>query len=542
MRLVIVVLLAVTQVGAHAAGRSDPSQDLQALLQRRVEAARAQGGQLRAGDRPIHARQALLSFYERRGYEPAWHGDDRASVRRERLLESLAGATGHGLDPEDYGYEDLRDLLRSRNATSALDAELLMTDAFLLYGSHLLHGRVNPESVEPEWTANRRQTDMAAKLEEALASDRVRAALEGLAPRQPRYRRLMQRYRELSAQASDPLTIVPAGPMLSHGSTGERVGLLTKRLVELGRLTGRQADTVYSGAVEDAVSAFQRSWGLDADGSAGPATLSALNASNQDLADRVRANLERWRWLPDTLGQRHIEVNIADFKVDVVEGGRSVMTLSSIVGRDYRQTPMFSGTMRYLVLSPYWHVPPSIAARDKLPEQKKNPGYFAAQRIRVFDQTTNQEIAPESVDWTQMTGAELNRRFRLRQDPGPWNALGQVKFMFPNRFNVYLHDTPSRELFSRAVRAFSSGCVRVQNPLDLAEYLLQDQPAWTRRAIETAAAAGTERSVQLTTPLPVHVLYWTAWVGDEGTVVFRPDIYGRDARVIAALTEPPPEN
>ncbi|NNM35273.1 MAG: L,D-transpeptidase family protein, partial [Gemmatimonadetes bacterium] len=445
MQFAILLLLSVAQSAGLTVAPVVGRQDLQALVQRRIEAARGPGGQLRAGDRPIHARQALLSFYERRGYEPAWYGDDRDSVRRNQLLLALAGAGGHGLDPADYGYEELRRLHRPGTPTSVIDAELLLTDAFLLYGSHLLHGRVNPESVEPEWTANRRQTDMSARLEEALTGSDVGASLDGLAPRQARYRRLMRGYRDFSARSNEPVTVVPTGPMLSHESTGERVRLLTQRLAELGRLKPGQADSMYTGSVEDAVSAFQSAWGLEADGSVGPATLSALNTSNGELADRIRANLERWRWLPDTLGQRHIEVNIADYKVEVVERGRTVLTLPSIVGRDYRQTPTFSGTMRYLVLSPYWHVPAGIAARDKLPEQKKNPGYFAAQRIRMFDQSTNLEVAPSTVDWAEMTGAELNRRFRLRQDPGPWNALGQVKFMFPNRFNVYLHDTPSRE-------------------------------------------------------------------------------------------------
>ena len=560
MRLIIVLLIPLTfGIGGaderlvihenleakHELGTQQDSQtqeDLQALLQRRVEAARAQGGRLSAADRTIHARGALLSFYEGRGYQPAWYGDGGASARRGQLVEALGKGRAHGLNPADYGYDQLREMMRGGRPAAEVDVELLLTNAFLLYGSHLLHGRVNPESVEPEWTANRRQTDMGVRLEEALASRDIGAALDRLAPRQPRYRRLLARYADLTAKATEPATAVPAGPTLTYGSSGERVRLLTQRLADLGRLRRSQVDTVFAGPVEDAVSAFQRAWGLEADGSVGPATLSALNTSNAELADRIRANLERWRWLPDTLGHRHIEVNIADYRVDVVEGSRTVLTLPSIVGRDYRQTPMFSGTMRYLVFSPYWHVPPSIAARDKLPEQKKNSGYFAAQRIRLFDQATNQEVAPTSVDWSQVTGADLNRRFRLRQDPGPWNALGQVKFMFPNRFNVYLHDTPSRELFSRAVRTFSSGCVRVQNPLDLAEYLLGDQPAWTRSAIERAAAAGSETTVQLTRPLPVHVLYWTAWVGDDGALVFRPDIYGRDSRVLAALTEPPPEN
>jgi murein L,D-transpeptidase YcbB/YkuD len=212
----------------------------------------------------------------------------------------------------------------------------------------------------------------------------------------------------------------------------------------------------------------------------------------------------------------------------------------AIVGREYRQTPMFSASMTYLVLAPYWHVPPNIAAADKLPAIKADPGILVAQRFSVLDVATNEPVDPATVNWQSLNGAELNRRYRLRQDPGPFNALGSVKFMFPNQHNVYLHDTPSRELFSRTSRTFSSGCIRIQDPLDLAEYLLSDQAGWTRSRIEEVIAGGVERTVRLTHPLPVHLLYWTAWSDEDGTLHFRNDIYQRDQAVWRALQADPP--
>jgi len=272
----------------------------------------------------------------------------------------------------------------------------------------------------------------------------------------------------------------------------------------------------------------------------GPGTLAALNRTPRERARQVAINMERFRWLPNDLGRSHIEVNIAGFEVTVVADGAVTRKHRAVVGRQYRQTPIFSGVMTYMVLSPYWHVPPSIAAVDKLPLIKQNPGYLAAQRMTLLTQGGNQPVDPFTVDWTSMTGAELNRRFRIRQDPGPMNALGKVKFMFPNGYNVYLHDTPSRELFAQASRGFSSGCIRVQDPLDLAEFLLRNDPAWNRARIDAVVAAGTEQTVRLAVPFPVHLLYWTAWVDEDGTVSFRDDIYGRDDVVWSALVADPP--
>lgn len=531
-----VVLLTVQPVPSAA----QLSSGLAADLQHRVEVARTQGT-MWAADRPVHARRALVAFYEGRGYAPAWYDGGAGQGRRDQLIRAVRASARHGLAPDDYGLDALS-APPSADGPTRVDREILFTNAFLLLGSHLLHGRVNPESVEAEWLANRRNTDMAVVLAGALEDGDVAAALEALAPRQERYHRLQQRYERFRRTAGGDVAVVPSGPVLREGDTGSRVAALAARLRETGDLKGHTPDSAFGPAVKAAVIAFQERWGLERDGAVGSGTLALLNLTDSAKADQIRVNLERWRWLPDTLGTRHIEVNIADFRLDVVESGRPTLTLRAIVGRDYRQTPMFSAPMRYLVLSPVWHVPPNIAARDKLPEIRKDPAYVTAQRMALVDQSTNAPVDPGSVDWTSISGREFNQRYRLRQEPGPWNALGQVKFMFPNRHNVYIHDTPSRELFDRDVRAFSSGCIRVQNPLDLAEHLLRSQPGWNRAAIEAAAGAGTERTVTLASPVPVHLLYWTAWVDDEGELSLRPDLYGRDAKVLAALNEPPPSD
>lgn len=541
---------AAAALAAQAAASVDASSEasVEQLLRGRIEAMHLGLG-VRAGGELLLARRALPGFYEGRGFVRAWTEGRGARARVDELLRSLDRGRMHGLDPADYhrrALDSLRAQVFAGTATPAeqVDLELLASDAFLVFGSHLLHGRVNPETIDPEWLANRRNASLHEVLESAMASGRIEASLYALAPRQARYATLVEaadRLRRVADEGGWPS--VPAGPRLELGVVDARVVALRERLEKSGDLTSRAAGSDperFDEALHDAVSRFQERHGLEADGVVGPATLGALNVPARQRARQIETNLERWRWLPDDLGRQHIEVNIAGFDVKVVEDGSVVRQHRAVVGRQYRQTPMFSSAMTYLVLSPYWHVPPTIAAVDKFPLIKADPGYVAAQRMTLLSQGSNQPVDPASVDWAPMTGSEFNRRYRLRQDPGPQNALGDVKFMFPNRHNVYLHDTPSRELFARASRSFSSGCIRVQDPLALAEYLLADQDGWDRSRIDQVVRNGVERTVRLSRPVPVHLLYWTAWADAEGVVHFRDDIYGRDRTVAVALDASPP--
>ncbi len=381
-------------------------------------------------------------------------------------------------------------------------------------------------------------------LQSALDSTGVRPALSGLLPPDPGYfllRAALLRYRAMAAGDTCPL--LPDGPKMERGDRGERVRALRDRLVALGQLPKGlegERDTFDEG-LEAAVKQFQQRHGLDVDGVVGRATLAELNVRQAARVRQIEVNLERWRWLPQELGPRHIVINIADFSLTAVESAQAVLSMKVVVGRPYRRTPVFSEFMTYMVLNPSWEVPPTIAAEDVLPGLRKDPEYLAKQDMRLLEGwgADEREVDAKAIEWSQVTRRTL--RYRFRQPPGPGNPLGKIKFMFPNKFHIYLHDTPSRQLFGKAERSFSSGCIRVEGAVDLAEYVLRGDRRWTRQRLTAALAGGVERTVPLPEPIPVHLLYWTAWVDDDGIVEFRKDVYGRDKLLDTALSEPPPD-
>lgn len=521
------------------------------ILRNRIEAVSSRPGLL-VGSEVIYAAEALPAFYEKRTYRLAWSGNGGPLRQVDSLIAAVRMAGREGLRPEDYhmgGIEAALASLPVKGRTTRpidprllADLDLLLTDAFLSYGFHLVNGRLDSESIDPEWHIEDAEVDLARVLEDALRSNRIGTALWDLLPHTPCYDRLkgaIEEYREIAAAGGWPM--VPEGRKLEVGSVGERVRLLRQRLQVTGDLDPYLYDDhEFDEALEIAVKHFQTRHGLEVDGIVGPKTLADLNVTAEQRLRQIEVNMERWRWLPVDLGDRYIRVNIAGFDMEVFEAGRRIMSMRAIAGRDYRRTPVFSDMMTYLVINPYWNVPRALTVEDKLPLIRKDPGYLAEEKFTLLSGwgADAVEIDPLTVDWSVVTPE--NFTWRLRQDPGPKNALGKMKFMFPNKFNVYLHDTPARDLFEKAVRAFSSGCIRIEHPVDLAEYLLRGYPEWTRPAIIAAVENGVEETVRLLEPIPVHILYCTAWVGDDGQVGFRDDIYGRDRAVADALRELPP--
>ncbi|MDX1634592.1 MAG: L,D-transpeptidase family protein [Marinobacter sp.] len=534
-------------------------------LRQRLEALN-QGHPVTAFGEPLMAREALFNFYHERAYTPAWDSADH----RRQMVAAIARAAEDGLEPNDYHVAPLRDLLEqpleSLQPTERVDLDLLLSDSFLMLASHLLEGKVNPESIDAEWLANRRQRLMAPVLTEALASADLTSQLAALRPAQAGYAALLAARASLLPLLTLDWSPLPAGPALKPGMVDDRVPALRQRLVALGDLppeavsedtaelavdpvaedlTGlpavlpETADArLYDEALQASVRRFQARHGLEDDAVVGRDTLSALNVSPGRRLQQVDLNLERWRWLPDQLGDTHVMVNIAGFEMRVMANGEERLRKRVIVGRPYRRTPVFSDQIRYLVFNPTWTVPRKLMVQDKLPEIIADPDYLNRLGFTVYDGwgADRQVVDPLSIDWTALT--PRNFPYQLVQEPGPENALGQVKFMFPNKFDVYLHDTPARDLFSQTERSFSSGCIRVEDPLTLAAILLADDPAWTPERIQQLVDSKKLTTVTLKKPVPVHLEYWTAWVDEAGHLHFRKDIYQRDDRLLLALRTP----
>lgn len=527
---------------------------LQEKLRNRIESAGVPPA-LTVGKEKIFAPNMLLRFYENNIFTPLWFDNNGPTNNIDILIHSIKDAKKEGLEPSNYHLanitritEDIEENQKYRKDlyySRLVDLELLLTDAFLVLGSNYISGRVNPQTIDSEWFANRREVDMAEVLQNAIQNNNIKYSLQNLLPSQAGYRGLrdaLALYRNIS-EKGDWQTI-PKGPKLQKGNKNKRIVALRKRLTITEDLKTDQPieSELFDNELEDAVKLFQKRHGLDVDGTIGKMTLSALNKPIDERIEQIEVNMERWRWLPNNLGQKYIIVNIANFELDVLEDNSKVLSMHAIVGKTYRRTPVFSGLMRYLVLSPYWNIPPGIAVKDILTAVKEDSNYLAKKNIKVFlGRGENiKEIDPATIDWSQITAKNLSYRFR--QEPGPENSLGDIKFMFPNQFDVYIHDTPSRELFQKTERGFSSGCIRIQKPLELAEYVLKNDLNWTKDKIMSLISKRVEQTVRLPVPIPVHILYWTAWVNEDGQIHFRNDIYKRDTPILNALREAPPAN
>jgi len=494
----------------------------------------------------IYSAVLVESFYKGRNYQPAWSRDGHL-VQADTLIRAAEEAYGDGLTPDYYHLGLIKSLVNRTEKKLSVpihvaDLDILLTDAFITLACHLSGGCVNPVTIESEWFAKRRDVDVSSILEQAVRKKQIREALLRLRPEEGSYARLRQvlgQYREQSAKGEWPR--VSGGPPLKRDSTSYRVAELRKRLASSGDLEtdeGRGAN-LFDEKLEQSVIFFQKRHGLKDDGVVGPVTLNALNVPLKRRIRQMELNMERLRWILGNMEQRSIVVNIADFKLDVVENGRTMLSMKVVVGKPYQRTPVFTAKMSCLVINPVWNIPDSIARKEILEKIKKDPHYLAKENIKVLRGwgAREGEIDPETINWSKITPDNLIYKFR--QEPGPLNPLGRIKFMLPNQFDVYLHDTPSKRLFSKNVRTFSHGCTRIEKPIELGEYLLRDATGWTREKLLDAIEEGTERKVLIPRPLNVQFLYLTAWVDSGGTLQFRNDIYGRDKLLDEALGRKP---
>ena len=485
---------------------------------------------------------ALLAGAASLSAEPAQRrfGEDRLPANVPELVAALRQATTHGLDPDNYGPANIERLREDPQPAARTELSRRLQRAFLDYARDLARGRLDPERVDPDWKIPRDPFAPGDVLHALDRGDSIATILARLAPQQAGYRRLQQAlalYTGISAAGGWPE--VPPGPELAERSRDRRVPALRRRL-ELTRDLTATPETEdpfwFDAGITVAVRRFQTRHALPETGRVDERTRATLNVPVQMRIAQLRAALERWRWLPRDLGARYLLVNTAGFMLEAIENGRPVFALRTIIGRTYRATPAFSARLTHLVLNPYWNVPRSIAVKDLLPLQQQDPGFLARKHIRVFETRNGilHEMDPQDIDWSQLSKDHFP--YRLRQDPGPNNSLGRIKFVMPNPYDIYLHDTPSRGLFSLPVRTFSSGCVRVERPVQLAAWLLEDAH-WSTGRIQRAIDSGKQQWLRLPESVPVHVVYLTAWVDEQGRVNFRNDVYKRDTALLAAFSD-----
>jgi murein L,D-transpeptidase YcbB/YkuD len=516
-------------------------------LDRTAEALRESVDMLRARNTLVVAGQEVASsvvlpmVYEEARFQPRWR--DPAVV--DQLLTTLADLHGDGLDPADYHLDALRTLwARVRGSASPFERaefDLLATDAFVLALYHLYLGKVDPSTVEATWNFDPYAVDDRRALEyvkNALESGRIAEAIDRVRPKSFLYdeaRRALAAYRALAERGGwEP---VPAGPKLEPGAVDARVPALRRRLAVTGDYAGPPSDAAdYDAALAEAVRAFQHRHQLTTDAVVGAGTLAALNVPVQARIDQLRINLERARWVLREIDDRDfVIVDIAGFNVRYLRGREVIWQSRVIVGQPARQTPIFRADIEYVVFNPTWTVPPGILDKDVLPGMRRGENVLRRKGLKVYDRQ-NRPVDPATIDWKRYTGRTFP--YFLRQDSGDDNALGRVKIMFPNPHLVYLHDTPTRSLFDRDERTFSSGCIRVQKALELAGLVLDDAERWTPAAIDQVVAAGETRTVPLRRKVPVLLIYWTADRDEAGRVIFRRDVYGRDPPLLQALDAP----
>ena len=530
----LVAVSALSQIGFARAETASLEQEIQSRVERMADP-----GALSIGERSIAAEPLLSKIYAQREFRPAWSSESNVAA----LLEEIERSEDHGFEPDEFHRVQLialRDQVSQSDASAATraDFDVLLTDALARLAYHRYFGKVDPVDLDDKWNFERAliEGDPARELNEVLDGEQVAAFFDEMEISDPWYDGVLEalaRYRAIADKGGWP--VVPEGPALKPGMSDPRVPVLRTRLAATGDWQGVGSDSdLYDADLEQAVRRFQARHGLEDDGVVGKGSLDALNVSAEARIDQIRVNLERGRWVLRGLGETFVIVNIAGFETYMNRDGKEIWATKSIVGRNYRKTPVFRDAIRFIEFNPTWTVPPGILRKDILPKARENPSYISEKGFTLVD-GSGKQVDPKSVDWSKAKPG--NFPYSIVQPPGPENALGLVKFMFPNPYLVYLHDTPSRGLFSKSERALSSGCVRIENPFDFAELLLSDQPEWTRQKIDEVVASGETTRVNLKTPLPVLLLYWTVWVNPDGQVSFRRDIYERDSRVLAALND-----
>ncbi|MGI9220342.1 MAG: L,D-transpeptidase family protein [Woeseiaceae bacterium] len=484
----------------------------------------------------------IPEFYSRREFTPAW--TDAKKI--DEFVQLVSNVTQDGLNPSDYLFAELTDLVTERrqnpeDADIQGQLDVLLTESVGRLGNHLLFGKVDPADLDENWNwvQSTDGIDPATTVQHAIDAASIEEFVGAFLDRGPIYRRMqamLAEYREIGRTGGWPQ--VSEGPTLKPGMQAPRINWIRKRLAVTSDLpaSSNLTSDQFDDELETAVIRFQDRHNLEADGVIGAQTIAAMNVTVEQRIDQLRVNLERLRWIIRDIEDEFVVTNIASFQTFLVRDRKIVYEGRSQVGRHYRQTPVFTDKIKYMQFNPTWTVPPGILTNDILPAVQKDIGYLAKKEMDLIDRDGN-KVDPASVDWASYGPGRLPP-YQFVQRPGPSNALGRVKFIFPNPHFVFLHDTPSKGLFERAERTFSSGCIRVENPYVFAELLMNNPDKLNQDSIQSLLDSKKPQTVFLEEPMTVMLLYSTVGALDMETVRFYNDIYQRDAAVLESLNTP----
>jgi murein L,D-transpeptidase YcbB/YkuD len=497
-------------------------------------------GTIRLDKQKIIANPVITKLYKDAGYQPIWI----STKNRKDLLEILEGAYFEGLNPGDYHFDYIseHDRKLEEGVRVSMDdyaiADILMSNAILTYAFHMIQGKVNPTKLDPNWNYSKRPMpdDAEFHLMQRLHTGTLKEAAVIIRPEIQLYGKLRKKFALLDSiqkTGGDIHSIEYPGTALRLGDSLPAVGVLKNHLKGYGYVFSDPDNDRFDEEMEEVIKDFQMLNGLETDGICGKSTYKVLNVSLDERLDIIRVNMERCRWINNDLPQEFLLVNIANYNLYIFRELMLEYECRVVVGKEFHETPVFTSDIKYVVFNPTWTVPYSIASKEILPKLKKDPNYLQNRNMTLL--RGNEEIDPSTVDFSQYS--QKNFPYTLRQEPGPNNALGLVKFIFPNKFSVYLHDTPSKSYFGKTDRAFSHGCVRVKDPFILAEQLLGDK-GYDSEKISDVIKSKKMQNVYLSKPMPVMIMYWTCYENDiDGKMYFFRDVYGRDRKILTDLNE-----